>query len=189
MMFAQYMEESIKTKQDILEDTSLCKIIEDAADICVNMYRKGNKLLICGNGGSASDALHMTGELVGRFQKERHGIPAIALNENVVILTALANDYSYEEVFSKQVTAFGKPGDVLLGISTSGNSMSIVKAAEQAAEQGMNVIALTGQNGGSMKNVSNFCINVPSTVTAHIQEAHITIIHYICKHIEEQLFG
>lgn len=183
-----YIKESIEVKQRIINDSHLCQIIADVAGVCADTYIHKNKLLICGNGGSASDALHMTGELVGKFQKERSGIPAIALNENVTILTALANDYSYEDVFAKQVIAYGMRGDVLIGISTSGYSQSIVEAAEQAKKQGITVVALTGKTGGVLKTVSDYCINVPSSTTAHIQEAHITIIHYICKIIEERIF-
>ena len=187
-MLSKYIQESIRTKQLLIENIDLCNLIEKSAQACTDAYNAGNKLLVCGNGGSATDALHMVGELVGRFQKERCGIQAIALNENVAVLTALANDYSYQEVFKKQVAAYGQKGDILIAISTSGNSVSVVNAARQARKQEMQVVSLTGNTGGALKKVSDYCIQVPDEVTAHIQEAHITILHYMCKYIEERLF-
>ena len=188
-MFRDYMKENMKIQRTIFDSQNLCQEIEKVAKICTAVYEREKKILICGNGGSASDALHMTGELVGRFQRERIGLPAIALNEDNVIITALSNDYSYDDMFGKQVVAYGKEGDLLIAISTSGNSLSVVNAAKQASSQNILVVSLTGQDGGELKKHSDYCLCVPSRVTAHIQESHIIIIHYICKVIENSIFA
>jgi len=187
-MLKKEIEASIAAKQSLLADEDMLRLIERVADICIESYRNGGKLLICGNGGSASDAQHMTGELVGRYQMERPGIPAIALDANTTILTALGNDYSYEEAYAKEVTAYGNAQDVLLTISTSGNSKNCVLAVQRAKEMGITTVALTGKSGGRLKDVCDYTINVDSDTTPRIQEAHILIIHMICAIIEREYF-
>lgn len=144
----------------------------------------GKAFLICGNGGSASDAMHITGELVGRFLKERRALRAICLSSNPAVLTAWSNDYSFETVFSRQVEAYGEAGGVLLGLSTSGNSINVVRAFEIAQALGMTTISLTGRGGGSLAAVSDFLLDVPSDATPIIQQAHICYYHYLCEKVE-----
>lgn len=146
------------------------------------------KLLICGNGGSASDAQHFAAELIGRFEKERKGLPAIALTTDTSILTALSNDYGYDTVFSRQVEALGKPGDVLIGISTSGNSRNVILAINAAKRMRIKTIGLLGRDGGSMTQIVDIALVVPHDVTARIQEAHIFILHFWAAYIEKELF-
>ena len=186
-MIKENIIQSIEVKEKILQDELFLERIEKVAEECIAAYQHGNKLLICGNGGSASDAQHMAGELVGRYLLERKGIPAIALNANTTVLTALGNDYSYEEVYAKQVAALGSAGDILISISTSGNSANCVRASEQAKKQGMTTIALTGSSGGKLKEICDDTLNVPSDETPRIQEAHIMLIHIICGMIEAEL--
>jgi D-sedoheptulose 7-phosphate isomerase len=149
----------------------------------------GKALLVCGNGGSASDAMHITGELVGRFLKERKALNCICLSSNPSVLTAWSNDYSFDTVFSRQVEAYGHVGGVMLGISTSGNSANIVKAFETAHALGMQTIALTGEGGGAMAAHSDVLIDVPSRSTPLIQQVHIVLYHYICEHVEAAMMG
>jgi D-sedoheptulose 7-phosphate isomerase len=146
-------------------------------------------LLVCGNGGSASDAMHITGELVGRFLRERRALNCICLSSNPSVLTAWANDYSYDTVFSRQVEAYGKAGAVLLGLSTSGNSRNVIEAFRAARALGMTTIALTGEGGGKLAEVSDILIDVPSRSTPMIQQVHLCIYHYICEHVEAALAG
>jgi len=146
--------------------------------------RANRSLLVCGNGGSASDAMHITGELVGRFLKERRALKAICLSSNPSVLTAWSNDYSYDTVFARQVEAYGETGGVLLGISTSGNSANVVRAFDQARAMGVVTIGLTGEGGGKMAAVSDILLDVPSRATPEIQQVHICLYHYICKHVE-----
>lgn len=183
----QIIQDSIITKQKIFR---LVDLIEKSAQIMISALKNGNKILICGNGGSAADAQHMAGEIVGRFEKERRGLPCIALTTDTSILTSLANDYNYETVFSRQVDALGKEGDVLIGISTSGNSKNIIKSFEKAEEKGLKSIALTGKDGGRINGMLEYVLNItiPSENTARIQESHLTIIHIWCKMIEDELF-
>lgn len=162
--------------------------IEDirvVADICKNALDKGHKILFCGNGGSAADAQHLAAELVGRFVKERESLPAIALTTDTSILTAIANDYSYDDVFSRQVAGLGQAGDVLIGISTSGNSKNVVKAIELAKQKGLKTVALTGEGGGKLGALCDAVIAVPSKTTARIQEMHILVGHIVCELVEE----
>ncbi|MGN0512972.1 MAG: SIS domain-containing protein [Lachnospiraceae bacterium] len=182
------IQESIAAKQKLLNDEGILKTIEEAASLCIDAYKKGRKILVCGNGGSASDALHMTGELVGRYKLERSGIPAIALNSNVAVMTALGNDYDYESIYAKQVKALGSEGDVLFAISTSGNSKNTVAACRQASAMNISTVSLTGENGGKMREISDICLNVPSNNTPRIQEMHILLIHTLCGIIEKQLY-
>jgi D-sedoheptulose 7-phosphate isomerase len=152
------------------------------ADAC----RANRALLVCGNGGSASDAMHITGELVGRFLKERRALKAICLSSNPAVLTAWSNDYSYETVFSRQVEAYGEKGGVILGISTSGNSKNVITAFEVARSLGMTTIGLTGEGGGKMAAVSDILIDVPSRSPPLIQQVHICLYHYICAEVEDR---
>lgn len=183
------IKESVEAKTILLKDEKLLEVIREVAAICIDTYRKEGKLLVCGNGGSASDAQHMVGELVGRYKIERPGIPAIALNANTTVLTAIGNDYSYDELYSKQVKALGRKGDVLFVISTSGNSGNTVLACEQAKEMGITTVALTGEGGGKLKSLCDYTINVPSSNTPRIQEMHILVIHTICGLIEKELYN
>jgi D-sedoheptulose 7-phosphate isomerase len=147
----------------------------------------GKPLLICGNGGSASDAMHITGELVGRFLLERRALKAICLSSNPAVLTAWANDYSYDTVFSRQVEAYGEPGAAILGISTSGNSKNVIEAFRQARSMGMTTIALTGEGGGKLAEWSDYLFAVPSRSTPMIQQVHICLYHFLCEAIEREL--
>lgn len=159
-----------------------------AAAACLGDSRK---ILICGNGGSASDALHIAAELVGRFKMERRGLPCITLNENVSTITALGNDYGYDVVFARQVEAFGAPGDMLIGLSTSGNSKNVIEAFKKAREMGISTVGFCGGSGGVMKKegLCDILLSVPSSETSRIQEMHILAGHIICKLIEEIMFG
>lgn len=171
---------------------SLAPMIVEASGMLVKCFRNDGKVLSCGNGGSACDAQHFNAELVGRFQRERGGLPAMALTTDTAVLTAVANDYEYVNVFSRQVKALGREGDILLAISTSGNSPNIVKAISQGQSCGMKTIALTGRSGGDVANIlqdGDIEMRVPSDVTARIQEIHILIIHCLCDLVDKQLFG
>ena len=182
------IESSIQTKQKILDNEHIIKQIEKAADIITDSLKTGHKMVLCGNGGSASDALHFAGEIVGRFQMQREPWPAVVLNSNVSSMTAIANDYGYEAVFSRQAEAFLKNGDVLIGISTSGNSENIIKAFDIAKKKGALSVALLGKDGGEIANKNlDSSIIIPSNSTARIQESHIMIIHIICEIVEKRL--
>jgi D-sedoheptulose 7-phosphate isomerase len=163
--------------------------IEEAVRICVTALQADQPLLVCGNGGSASDAMHITGELVGRFLKERRAINAICLSSNAAILTAWANDYSFEDVFARQVEAHGRKGGVLIALSTSGNSGNVIQAAQKARDMGLSVISLTGEGGGKLAPLSDVVLAAPSRSTPHIQQVHICIYHHLCAQIEAHLAG
>ncbi len=181
---------SVSVKQKTLK--TLAAAIEAAASLMVQSLLNDGKIMACGNGGSAADAQHFSSELVNRFEAERPALPAIALTTDSSALTSIANDYHYKDVFARQIQALGKDTDVLLAISTSGQSPSIVQAVENAHEQGMRVIALTGKDGGQLAQVlndSDIELRVPAEQTARIQETHITIIHALCDLIDFQLFG
>lgn len=182
------IQESVDAKTRLLSDVALITKVEEVANRCVDAYQKGKKILACGNGGSASDAMHMVGELVGRYKMERDGISAIALNANATVMTALGNDYDYDSIFAKQVRALGVEGDILFVISTSGNSKNALKACEQAKKQGIVTVALTGSTGGKLKECCDLLLNVPSDNTPRIQEMHILLIHAICGAIEKTLY-
>jgi D-sedoheptulose 7-phosphate isomerase len=169
---------------DRLPDT-----IAAAAEKIIETYKNGGKLLLAGNGGSAADAQHIAAEMVGHFQKERPGLPAIALTVNTSIITALANDGSYDKVFNRQIETLAAAGDTLIVFTTSGNSPNIVEAAKTARARGLTTIGLLGNNGGKLKNIVDIAIIVPSDSTPRIQEAHITIGHVICRLVEEELTG
>jgi len=159
-----------------------------AASLMVDALARGGTLLCCGNGGSASDAQHIVAELGGKFYRKRPGLPAVALTVNSSMLTAIGNDFAYEEIFSRQVEALGRPGDILLGITTSGNSKNVVLAAQSARAMGITVIGLTGANGGALAGHCDRLLKVPSTDTPRIQEGHIAIGHLLCELVEERLF-
>lgn len=161
-------------------------VIQLMAERCKTALAAGNKVLFCGNGGSAADAQHLAAELIGRFQKERRSLASVALTTDTSILTAVANDYGYDEVFARQVEGLGRAGDVLIGISTSGNSANVVKAALKARDTGMHTIAFTGEGGGKLKEICDITFAVPSKVTARIQEMHILVGHIICELVEEE---
>jgi D-sedoheptulose 7-phosphate isomerase len=163
--------------------------IEAACRLVAEALGAGRKLLVFGNGGSAADAQHLAAELVGRFGRERRPLPAVALTTDTSILTALGNDYGFEEVFSRQVRALGAAGDVALGISTSGRSPNVIRALEAAKECGLRTLALTGGGGGPVAGLAEVAVRVPSEVTARIQEAHATVCHIICQAVETALFG
>jgi D-sedoheptulose 7-phosphate isomerase len=161
--------------------------VQKAAEICLKSIRNGGKIMICGNGGSAADSQHFSTEIAGRFLKERKGYAAIALTTDTSLLTAVGNDYSFDRIFSRQVEALGKPGDVLFGISTSGNSGNVLSAVKLAKETGISTISLLGRTGGSIKEISDVPIVVPHDVTARVQECHIIIIHAICAILDGEL--
>lgn len=161
--------------------------INNMAEICKQAILNGNKILLCGNGGSAADSQHIAAEFVGRFVKERKGLPSIALTTDTSILTAIGNDYGYDEIFRRQVEALGNFGDVLIGISTSGNSKNVIKAFEFAKDKGLKVLALTGRNDSKMSEIADVTVKVPAKVTARVQECHIMIGHIICEYIDEGL--
>jgi D-sedoheptulose 7-phosphate isomerase len=180
---AEYLIESREAIDNAIKGHQLAKVDEAITTIAATLVQ-GKPLMVCGNGGSASDAMHITGELVGRFLKERKAINCICLSSNPVVLTAWANDYSYDTVFARQVEAYGNSGGVLLGISTSGNSTNVVRAFEAAKLLGVRSIALTGEGGGKLASVCDFLIDVPSRRTPIVQQLHICIYHYICEQIE-----
>ena len=188
MRIKEAIQQSIDVKQNILSNTRLIELIEKVSDKCITSLKEGGKILFCGNGGSAADAQHLAAELSGRFYFDREPLNAEALHVNTSFLTAVANDYSYDEVFSRSVKAQGRKGDVLIGFSTSGNSQNIINAFKTAKELDMVTIALTGESGGKMKTISEFLINIPSTDTPRIQESHILIGHIICELIESKIF-
>jgi len=169
-------------------DAALCEATSRVAELSVASLRAGGKILLCGNGGSAADAQHWAGELVSRFYYDRPGLPAIALTTDSSILTAIGNDYGYERVFARQVEALGRKGDVLYGISTSGNSPNVVAALEAARAQGLATIGFTGQGGGKMLALCDICIRIPSDSTPRIQEGHEVLGHAICGMIEAAMF-
>ncbi len=183
----QIITESVRVK-NLLVESEVCRIAE-AAQMIINSIKSGGKLLLFGNGGSAADSQHMAAELVGRFKKERVGLPAIALTTNTSSLTAIANDYSYESVFSRQIEALGKAGDVAVGISTSGDSKNVTEAARKAKRMGLKFIALTGGSGGVLAGLSDLAIVVPSKDTPRIQECHLLIIHILCELVENGLLS
>ena len=163
--------------------------IETVARVCTDTLRAGNKIMFCGNGGSAADSQHLAAELVGRYKLNRPAMNALALTVDTSILTAVGNDYGYETVFSRQLQGLGRSGDLLVGLSTSGNSQNIVLAMELARRMGVRTVALTGQGGGEMKTVADFCIAVPSDATNNIQEMHIAVGHLVCELVEQEMYG
>lgn len=182
------LQASVDVKHKILSDAALTATIEEITHVIVRAFANGNKVLFCGNGGSAADAQHLAAEFSGRFYTDRDPLPSEALHCNSSYMTAVANDYGYDVVYSRIVKGMGKPGDVLVGLSTSGNSVNIIKAMEVAQKIGMINVGFTGEGGGKMKALCNHLVNVPSNDTPRIQESHITVGHIICQLVEEQLF-
>lgn len=183
------ISDSIAAKQALLEDTVLLETVQQVVDACVTTFRNDGKILFCGNGGSAADAQHLAAEFSGRFYFDRDPLFAEALHVNTSFLTAVANDYSYEEVFARMVQAAGRRGDLLFALSTSGNSPNILRAAETAQKAGMTVVAMTGKNGGKLRQLGHYLLNVPSNDTPRIQECHMLLGHAICQQVEARLFG
>jgi D-sedoheptulose 7-phosphate isomerase len=183
------IQASIDVKAQVLSDNNLIETINNCAQLIVKAFRDGNKVLFCGNGGSAADAQHLAAEFSGRFYTDRDALPAEALHVNTSYLTAVANDYSYDVVYSRMIKGIGRKGDVVVGLSTSGNSGNIIKAFETAREKEMITIGFTGSTGGKMKACSDYLINVPSNDTPRIQESHILLGHIICQLVEEQYFN
>lgn len=182
------LKESVTVKEAMLESPDMLEGVVLAAHRIAEALRRGGKVIFFGNGGSASDSLHMAGELVGRFgSRPRSGLPALALPANTAAVTAIANDFGYEEIFSRQVEAFGRSGDVVVGISTSGRSPNVLKGVAQAKKQGLFTIGFTGEKGGELAERVDLCLNVPSSNTQRIQEAHLTIGHALCELIEGEL--
>lgn len=182
------LQESIHTKQTLLQDTQLIHNIQKAVEACNDAFQHKHKVLFCGNGGSAADAQHLAAEFSGRFYKDRAPLPSEALHVNTSYLTAVGNDYGFDFVYSRLLKGSGAAGDILFGLSTSGNSINIIKAFETAKEMGITCIGLTGLTGGKMALLSDILINVPSNITPRIQECHITIGHIICELVEKTLF-
>jgi D-sedoheptulose 7-phosphate isomerase len=185
---SQLIQRSIEVKQLTLQDTALMATVEQVVHVIVTALRADKKILFCGNGGSAADAQHIAAELSGRFYHDRDPLFAEALHVNTSYLTAVANDYGYDHVYSRLVKAKGRPGDVLVGISTSGNSTNIIQALEMAHAQGMITVSMTGATGGKMRAHSDLLLNVPSKDTPRIQEVHILLGHIICELVEVELF-
>jgi D-sedoheptulose 7-phosphate isomerase len=180
---------SIDVKNQLLADDQMQQTIENAITVITEAFRNGKKVLFCGNGGSAADAQHLAAEFSGRFYKDRKALPSEALHCNTSYLTAVANDYSYDVIYSRLVEGICEEGDVLVGLSTSGNSKNILNAFAAAKEKKVITIGFTGANGGKMKDASDYLVNVPSNDTPRIQESHIMIGHIICEMVEEKIFG
>ena len=182
------IKSSIDTKQSVLQNEGLLKTIAASVDIIVNTFRNGNRVYFCGNGGSAADAQHLAAEFSGRFYADRKALPAEALHCNSSYLTAVANDYGFDEIYSRLIDGIGEQGDILVGLSTSGNSPNILKAFKTAKKKEMITIGFTGKSGGEMRTLCDHLINIPSTDTPRIQESHIMVGHIICQLVEEKYF-
>ena len=181
------LKDSIKIKEILMQDEKIINSVFDVAKNIATTISEGGKVVLCGNGGSASDALHFAGEIVGRFKKERKSWPAIVLNADVATLTAIANDYGYDNVYERQVEGFLSDKDIFIGISTSGNSENVYRACIKANEIGATTVGFLGKDGGKIGTAVDVPIVIPCNVTSHIQECHITIIHIICEIVEEIL--
>jgi D-sedoheptulose 7-phosphate isomerase len=188
MRILESIQQSIEVKQKLLSNSILISEIRKVAVACTNAYSRGNKVLLCGNGGSAADAQHLAAELSGRFYFDRAPLAAEALHVNSSYITAVANDYSYQDVYARAVRGSGKKGDILIALSTSGNSENIIRALQTAREIGILTVGLTGETGGKMKEYCDYLINIPSTDTPRIQETHILVGHIICESVEASLF-
>lgn len=183
------LQASIDVKQELVKDEQLLQTVQQCVKSIVHAFETGKKVLFCGNGGSASDAQHLAAEFSGRFYTDRDALPAEALHCNTSYLTAVANDYSFDVIYSRLIKGIGNEGDVLVGLSTSGNSTNIVNAFEMAKEKKMITVGFTGSTGGKLKDLSDFLINIPSDDTPRIQESHITVGHIICQLVEEIYFA
>ncbi len=182
------ISESIKLKSQLLNDEIFIKKIQTVSELLTTSLQDGGKVLFCGNGGSASDAQHLAAELSGRFYLERNPLFAEALHVNSSFLTAVANDYSFDEIYARMIRAKGRKGDVLMGISTSGNSPNIIRALQQARTQGISTVGMTGKSGGAVKAYCDHLLNIPSDDTPRIQECHILIGHIICEIVEKNMY-
>ncbi|WP_431211994.1 D-sedoheptulose-7-phosphate isomerase [Puia sp. P3] len=182
------INESVTVKTQVLNDTRLVSLVGDIVNLIVDRFRQGKHLYFCGNGGSAADAQHLAAEFSGRFYINRDALPAEALHCNTSYLTAVANDFSYDLIYSRLIKGIGKPGDILVGMSTSGNSTNILKAFDTAREKGITTIGMTGEGGGKMKELSDYLVDIPSHNTPRIQEAHMLLGHIICQLVEEAYF-
>jgi D-sedoheptulose 7-phosphate isomerase len=185
----QIIKASIEVKEAILKDDTIVNNLQLCVTEITTSLQNGNRIYFCGNGGSAADAQHLAAEFSGRFYTDRKALPAEALHCNTSYITAVANDYSYDVVYSRLISGIGNKGDVLVGLSTSGNSKNIIKAFEVAQEMGITTIGFTGSHGGAMKAISNYLLNVPSNDTPRIQESHILLGHIICQLVEEAYFN
>lgn len=185
----QLIQASIDVKEQVLQNEEVLKTVATVANLIVDSLQKGGRIYFCGNGGSAADAQHLAAEFSGRFYTDRKALPAEALHCNTSYLTAVANDYSYDVVYARLIEGIGNKGDVLVGLSTSGNSANIVKAFETAKAKGIITVGFTGTTGGKMKDLSDHLINVPSNDTPRIQETHILLGHIICQLVEEKFFA
>lgn len=183
------IQASIDTKAQILQNEKLLQTVEAVVQLVTDCFRSGKRVYFCGNGGSAADAQHLAAEFSGRFYTDRKALPAEALHCNTSYLTAVANDYGYDQVFARMIDGIGEAGDVLIGLSTSGNSPNILLAFEVAKNRGVHTVAFTGSTGGKMKEKADYLLNIPSTDTPRIQESHITLGHIICQLVEENYFS
>lgn len=182
------IQSSIDTKQQVLQNEALLQTIAAVVTVIVDAFKKGNRIYFCGNGGSAADAQHLAAEFSGRFYTDRKALPAEALHCNTSYLTAVGNDYSFDVIYSRLIDGIGEAGDVLIGLSTSGNSKNIVKAFEKCREKNIVTIGFTGAGGGALKDLSDYLVNIPSADTPRIQESHILIGHIVCQLVEEKYF-
>ncbi len=185
----QLIQASINVKQSLLQNQQILATTQEVATLITTAFQSGNSIYFCGNGGSAADAQHLAAEFSGRFYKDRKALPAEALHCNTSYLTAVSNDYGYDVVYARLIQGLGKPGDVLIGLSTSGNSKNIIQAFQAAQQIGIATVGFTGATGGAMKPLSNHLINVPSTDTPRIQECHMLLGHIVCQLVEEQYFA
>jgi len=188
MNIKDIIQASIDTKQRVLEDSNMLHVIENITHAMISCFKNDGQVLFCGNGGSAADAQHIAAEFSGRFYFDRDPLNAEALHVNTSYLTAVGNDYSYDEIYARMVKARGRKGDILVGISTSGNSGNVVRALEVAKEQGMITVGFTGEAGGRIKALADYLVNIPSDDTPRIQECHILVGHIICELVEKALF-
>jgi D-sedoheptulose 7-phosphate isomerase len=184
----QQVRNSLSVKQELLEDADLLALTVEIGEIISQALQHGKKILLFGNGGSAADAAHIAAELVGRYQRERRGLPALALSGNMSSVTAIGNDYGFDSIFSRQVDAFGVAGDIAIGISTSGDSENILRALRTARERRMITVGMTGRRGGRLKTSVDYCLAVPSDETPRVQECHIMLGHILCDLVERALF-
>jgi D-sedoheptulose 7-phosphate isomerase len=182
------IEASIATKQSLLKDVELISLVAKVSEVMVGALKEGHKVLLFGNGGSAADSQHIAAELVGRFAFDRPPLPALALSVNTSCVTAIGNDYGYDQVFSRQLEALAHAGDVAIGITTSGNSPNVIRAIETAKKMGLHTVGLTGSKGGKLRDAADMCICVPSNETPRIQECHILVGHIISELVEQEIF-
>ncbi len=178
------LEDSIQVKRRVIDEQ--IPVLNEIVQLLIRTLQAGNKIILFGNGGSAADSQHIAAELVSKFRRDRQALPAIALTTDTSILTSIANDYGYENVFSRQIEALGRPGDVAIGISTSGNSPNVIQGVKTALAKGMITVGFTGEEGGELKDWVDICFRVPSRSTPRIQEVHITVAHAMCELIEQE---